>query len=41
MLRKLPGFKQLLRDMGLGDFWRKPVWPDLCKPVGGDDFECH
>jgi tetratricopeptide (TPR) repeat protein len=39
--RRLPGFKQLLRDMGLVDFWRKTVWPDLCKPVGEDDFECH
>jgi TolB-like protein len=40
-VRRLPGFKQLLRDMGLVDFYRKTVWPDLCKPVGADDFECQ
>jgi TolB-like protein len=40
-VRRLPGFKQLVRDMGLVDFWRKTTWPDLCKPVDADDFECH
>ena len=40
-VRRLPGFKQLVRDMGMVDFWKKTTWPDLCKPVGADDFECH
>lgn len=39
--RRVPGFRQLVRDMGLVDFWKKTTWPDLCKPVGADDFECH
>jgi TolB-like protein len=39
-VRKLPGFKQLARDLGLVDYWREHGWPDLCKPVGSDDFEC-
>jgi TolB-like protein len=39
-VRRLPGFKQLVRDMGLVDYWREFGWPDLCKPVGSDDFEC-
>jgi TolB-like protein/tetratricopeptide (TPR) repeat protein len=40
-VRRLPGFKQLVSDMGLVDFWRTTTWPDLCKPVGADDFECQ
>jgi len=40
-VRKLPGFKQLMRDIGLVDYWRKYGWSDYCKPTTGDDFECH
>jgi TolB-like protein/Tfp pilus assembly protein PilF len=40
-VRRLPGFKQLVREIGLASFWRSTVWPDLCKPLGEDDFECH
>jgi TolB-like protein len=40
-MRKLPGFKDLAREMGLVDYWRTYGWGDLCKPVGKDDFECH
>ncbi len=39
-VRKLPGFKQLMRDLGAVDQWREFGWPDLCKPVGATDFEC-
>jgi TolB-like protein len=40
--RKLPGFKALLRDVGLVDYWRKTgQWGEFCKPVGADDFECR
>jgi TolB-like protein len=39
-VRKLPGFKQLMRDAGLVEYWRKYGWSDYCKPTG-DDFECH
>ena len=38
--RKLPAFKDLMRDIGLVDYWREFGWPDLCRPVGTDDFEC-
>jgi TolB-like protein len=35
-------FKQMLRDLGLVDYWRTSGnWGDYCKPVGHDDFECH
>jgi tetratricopeptide (TPR) repeat protein len=40
-MRQLPGFKDLVRDLGLVDYWRKSGnWGDFCHPVGADDFEC-
>jgi hypothetical protein len=40
-MRQLPGFKDLLRDMGLVDYWRATGnWGDYVHPVGDDDFEC-
>jgi Tfp pilus assembly protein PilF len=39
-MRRLPRFEQLVRDEGLVDFWREHGWPDLCRPLGGGDFEC-
>lgn len=40
-LRTLPGFKALLRETGVADYWRQTGdWGDVCKPVGADDFEC-
>jgi adenylate cyclase len=41
-MRRLPGFKDLVRDLGLVDYWRKSGnWGDYCKPVGDDDFVCE
>jgi hypothetical protein len=40
-VRRLPGFKQLVRDWGLVDYWREHGWGDHCRPVGAEDFECH
>jgi TolB-like protein len=41
-VRRLPGFKALLRDQGFVDYWRKSGnWGEFCKPVGADDFECR
>jgi TolB-like protein/Tfp pilus assembly protein PilF len=39
--RKLPAFKDLMRDLGFVDYWRSTgKWNDFCHPVGADDFEC-
>ena len=41
-LRTDPGFKHLLRELGIVDYWRASGnWGDFCNPVGNDDFECH
>jgi hypothetical protein len=25
---------------GVADYWKEYGWPDLCHPVGDDDFVC-
>jgi len=40
-LRQLPEYKQFLRDSGLVGLWKERGWPDLCKPLGEDDFTCE
>jgi hypothetical protein len=39
-VRKTERFNKLMRDAGVVDYWRARGWPDLCRPVGVDDFEC-
>jgi TolB-like protein len=40
-MRSLPGYKELMREVGLVDYWQKSGdWGDICRPVGKDDFEC-
>jgi tetratricopeptide (TPR) repeat protein len=39
-VRKTARFKAYLRNTGIVDYWRARGWPDLCRPVGADDFEC-
>jgi TolB-like protein len=39
-VRKTERFKALVRKLGLVDYWRVKGWPDLCHPVGVDDFTC-
>ena len=40
--RRLPAFKDLVREIGLVDYWRTiGDWGDFCRPVGVDDFECE
>jgi len=40
-VRKLPGFKELVRREGLVEYWQAYGWGDFCKPTTGGDFECH
>ncbi len=40
-LRTLAGYKALMRETGLVDYWRQTGdWGDVCRPAGDDDFEC-
>ena len=39
-VRRQPGFKSMLTDLGLDSYWRKAGWPEHCRPVGSDDFTC-
>jgi adenylate cyclase len=40
--RRTEGFKQIVRDLGLYDYWRTTgKWGDFAHPVGDDDFECR
>jgi hypothetical protein len=29
-----------VRAAGFVDYWKQKGWPDLCRPVGTDDFVC-
>ena len=39
-VRKTERFKTLMRNAGVVDYWRAHTWPDLCRPLGADDFVC-
>jgi hypothetical protein len=38
--RKTDRFKNLVSRLGLLDYWRERGWPDLCRPMGADNFTC-
>lgn len=40
-VRRDPGFKKLVDDVGLVSYWRESGWPEYCQPLGNDDFECQ
>jgi len=40
LVRGTERFKALMRSAGLVDYWKVRGWPDLCHPIGDDDFEC-
>jgi hypothetical protein len=39
-VRQLPGFKKLVTDLNLVEYWRAYGWADLCRPLGDNDFTC-
>jgi TolB-like protein/Flp pilus assembly protein TadD len=39
-MRKLDGFADFVTALGLEEFYRTYDWPDYCRPLGDDDFEC-
>jgi len=39
-VRKTERYKTMVKFTGLADYWRLRKWPDFCRPVGDDDFEC-
>mgnify|MGYP001823435093 FL=1 len=38
--RRSPHRKRLMRESGLLEYWREHGFPQQCKPLGDDDFEC-
>ena len=40
-VRQTQGFKDLVREINLVDYWRAYGWADHCYPAGEDDFECQ
>jgi TolB-like protein/DNA-binding SARP family transcriptional activator len=40
-IRKTERFKNYIRSLGFVDYWRQHGWPDLCRPLGTDDFACN
>jgi TolB-like protein len=39
-IRKMPGFRDFVNEIGLIAYWNKHGWPDACTPVGEHDFRC-
>jgi TolB-like protein len=40
-VRREPGFKDLLRDFGVVEYWERFGWPDICRRIDANDFECN
>ena len=40
-MRKHPGFIKFIKENGFEEYWKKYGWPDVCYPVGENDFGCN
>lgn len=40
-VRQSPEFKSIIRDIGMESYWREYGWPDYCRAISNDDFECR
>ncbi len=38
--RTTPYFKKTIRDTGVLMYWQQKGFPEFCRPLGDDDFEC-
>lgn len=38
--RTTPQFKEIIRQLGVFDYWQARGFPPQCQPIGDDDFEC-
>ena len=34
-------FKEVMKERGILNYWRETGFPDICRPIGEDDFECE
>jgi TolB-like protein/DNA-binding winged helix-turn-helix (wHTH) protein len=39
-VRQSQGFKELVTELNLVEYWRASGWPDRCRPLSADDFTC-
>lgn len=39
-VRRLAGYRELALELNMPGYWRAHGWPDDCRPMDGDDFEC-
>jgi TolB-like protein/tetratricopeptide (TPR) repeat protein len=39
-VRGQPEFRDLMREIRLVDLWRQSGWPEHCRPLSANDFEC-
>src|SRR6185503_9867314 len=39
-MRQLREFKAFLREIGIVAHWQEYGWPDICRPLADDDFDC-
>ena len=39
-VRKSQAFNDFVTEINLVEYWRESGWPELCRPLGTDDFEC-
>jgi len=38
--RRSAGFKHAIRESGMYDYWQARSYPEMCRPLDNDDFEC-
>ena len=40
-MRRLPEFKEYMRDIGMVAYWQEYGWPTFCRQLDVHDFECN